>query len=280
MKLVGISGSSIGDWMVIDGQDTVMETTTMGFNPFFHNEVWVKYTIERCEEIMQYQDAITEINFYGAGCTSEERIGVIYRAFKILFPKVDIKIDNYLVGSVYATADGQPCIVNVLGTGSDSCYFDGENIIETVPSLGHFLGDEGGGAYFGRKILTQYLYGKLPKHLHQALTESHGLDKEVIFKNVYNMPNSNVYLASIMKTISNYKDDPFVTDFVYKGLSRFITYHIWACKKYKQVPSHFVGSVAFFFEDLLKEVCYKHRVQVGKVIKKPIYSLTEYHKNQ
>lgn len=277
MRLIADSGSSVCDWVLTFEGHTVLECTTMGFNPFFHNEVVIQYAIERSADLMKYADKVSHVHYYGAGCSSESRIETMRRALQFVFRNAKIEVMHDLDGAVYATLTEEPAIVCILGTGSNACYFDGQYILEKTFALGHVLGDEGSGAYFGKELLTKYLYNELPKHINDLLKVRHGLTKEVIFQNVYNMPHANVYLASFMKTLSAIKDDPFVQEFVYKGLSRFLTYHVWSYKQHKTVPTHFVGSIAYHFQDLLREACYKHRVTVGSIIERPVFNLATYH---
>ncbi len=277
MRLIADSGSSLCDWILTFEGKTVLKCRTMGFNPFFHNEVLVQYAIERTEPLMKYVDKIKEIHYYGAGCSSEKRKAIMRRALKSVFKKAKIKVEHDMNGAVYATLDPNPSIVCKLGTGSNSCYYDGKEIIQKTFALGHILGDEGSGAYFGRKLMNKYLYGDLPTHIEELLKETHGLTREVIFQNVYRMPHANVYLASFMKTLTGIKDDPFVKEFVYKGISRFLTYHVWPYKEHRTVPTHFVGSIPFHFQELVEETCYKHRIKIGEIIERPVFNLAEYH---
>lgn len=280
MKLIGDSGSSVCDWVLTFEGHTVLECRTMGFNPFFHNEVVIQYSLERDQGLMKYADKISEVHFYGAGCSSEKRKNVLRRALKFVFKNAQINVTHDLEGAVYATLVKEPAVVCILGTGSNACYFDGNEIVEKTFALGHILGDEGSGAYFGKELMTKYLYNELPKHINDLLKERHGLTKEVIFQNVYNMPHANVYLASFMKTLTEIKDDSFVREFVYKGLSKFLTYHVWSYKQHKSVPTHFVGAIAYHFQDLLMEACYKHRIKVGSIIERPVFNLAKYHNEQ
>ncbi len=280
MKLIAGSGSSVCDWVLTFEGQTVLECSTMGFNPFFHNEVLIQYAIERTDALMKYASRVKEIYYYGAGCSSERRKNVLRRALRFVFQKAEIYVAHDLEGAVFATLETTPSIVCILGTGSNACFFDGKKIVAETFALGHILGDEGSGAYFGKEILTKYLYNELPKHIYDLLTERHSLTQEVIFQNVYKMPNANVYLASFMKTLSSIKDDKFVREFVYKGLSRFLTHHVWSYKQHRSVPVHFIGSIAFHFQDLLEEACYKHRIKIGKIIKHPVVNLSKHHNSE
>lgn len=277
MRLIADSGSSVCDWILTFEGNTVLECRTMGFNPFFHNEVLVQYAIERTEPLMKHLKNIKEVYYYGAACSSEKRKAIMRRAIRSVYRDAKVRVQHDLNGAVYATLDNQACIVCKIGTGSSSCLYNGNEIVQKTFPLGHILGDEGSGAYFGRKLMNKYLYGELPKNIEDLLRDTHGLTREVIFQNVYRMPHANVYLASFMKTLTDVKSDPFVQDFVYKGLSRFIQHHVWPYKEHKTVPTHFVGAIAFHFKEILEEVCYKHRVQIGKIIERPVYNLATYH---
>ena len=278
MRLIADSGSSVCDWMLTFEGHTVLECSTMGFNPFFHNEVLIQYDLERSKDLMKYASRVREIYYYGAGCTNDRRKNVLRRALKFVFKgATTIEVNDDLSGAVYATLSEEPSIVCKLGTGSSCCFFDGKEIIEKTFALGHILGDEGSGAYFGKELVTKYLYNELPKHINDLLKERHGLTKEMIFQNVYKMPHANVYLASFMKTLSSIKEDEFVKDFIYQGISKFLTYHVWSYKQHKSVDTHFVGSIGHHFQELVSEACYKHRISLGKIIERPVFNLAEYH---
>lgn len=278
MVLIADSGSSKCDWALLHDNGEVIEFSTMGFNPFFHEEALITNILKINPMIQQYANQITILHYYGAGCSSPKRCEIMNRALKTIFNKATINIAHDLDGAAFATCKDEKGIACILGTGSNSCYYDGTAIIEEVPALGHVLGDEGGGAYYGRQLLTMFLYNQLPPHVHDALIERHSLTKEMIFENVYNKPNVNVYLASFMRTLSDMREDPWVRDYVYRGMSNFINFHIWCYKQYKYVPTHFVGAIAYFFQDILRDACKKHRITVGKIQHQPIKGLIEYHK--
>ena len=277
MRLIADSGSSVCDWVLTFEGHRVMECRTIGFNPFFHNEVIIRYALERTELLSKYASRIREVYFYGAGCSSDERKEVLKRALKFVFGRAKIYVQHDLEGATYAILDKKPCIVSLLGTGSNSCFFDGERILEKTYALGHILGDEGSGSYFGKELMKLFLYNKLPKHIHQLIKERHGLTKEIIFDNVYNMPNANVYLASFMKTLSSIREDEFVQEFIYKGISKFIIHHVWIYKEHRTIPTHFIGSIPYHFKELIETACYKHRLHLGEIIERPISNLVKYH---
>ncbi len=172
---------------------------------------------------------------------------------------------------------GKKVISCILGTGSNSCYFDGEKVYEEVPSLAYILGDEGSGSYFGKKLLRDYFYKRLPQEMSDAFWGEFGLTDKELVKKVYNEPDANVYLASFMKFISDFKDHPHVAKWMVDGFREFISIHVKCFKNYAECDVSFIGSVAYYFRDYLKEACEIEGVNLGEVIQKPIDNLVRYH---
>ena len=216
MLLVADSGSTKCDWILTAPDKQSHKFSTMGFNPFFHNEFIISEALQRENAMMNYANDVREVFFYGAGCSSTERNAIVQRGLQKVFANAKILVDHDLDGAAYATCDGKPGIACILGTGSNSCYFDGQKILEHVPALGYILGDEGSGCYFGKQLLAMFLYNQLPENIEKKLREEYHLSKEVIFENVYNKPNPNVYMASFMKPLMEFRQDEFLKDFVYK----------------------------------------------------------------
>lgn len=281
MIVVADSGSTKCDWIVIRPDGEYIRTNTMGFNPFFHSSSLIERELLNNPILNEVRNEVSEVYFYGAGCSSEARNAVVADGLKGVFPMVNtIKVDHDLTGAALATAKDEPGIACIIGTGSNSCYFDGEKVHEEVPALGYILGDEGSGSYFGKILLSKYLYHKLPQDLHTELEERYDLSKEKIFHHVYNQPGPNVYLASFMKFISDHREHPFLKDMIYKGLASFINIHVWCYDNFREVPVHFVGSIAHYFQDVLKEVAVNHRFTIGKIERKPVEALALYHTNK
>lgn len=250
----------------------------MGFNPMFHSHSFIAFELRKDPEFLKLAAKTETVYFYGAGCSSTKLRGIIENALSEIFPAAKLTVQHDLTGAVYAACQGTPGIACILGTGSNSAYFDGKNIMEEVPALGYIMGDEGSGSYFGKQLLTEYLYKQLPDHISKKFEERYpNLKKDEIFEKVYMHDHANVYLASYMRFLSDNRDDPFVQKMVYKGLSTFIDIHIWQYKGYKEVSVHFVGSIAFYFENLLKKVASIHHLNMGRIIRKPVVQLLEYH---
>ncbi len=278
MLIVADSGSTKCDWIIVKSNGERLETRTMGFNPFFHNAELIESELSKNELLMQFAGDQNHIRFYGAGASSEARNLILKDGLQRVFKNTsDIIVDHDLKGAAIATAYDDPGITCILGTGSNSCYYDGKEVHEVVPALGYVLGDEGSGAYFGKILLSKYLYKKLPGDLCKALETQYGVSKESIFDAVYNQPNPNVYLASFMKFARENHDHPFFKVMIYKGISAFINIHVWCYENFREVPVHFVGSIAYYFKDVLEEVAKNHRFIIGKIIRKPVVELADYY---
>jgi len=277
MILIADSGSTKCDWIFTNGESQRLSFHTMGFNPFFHNSEMIENEIRKNTELTAVSPLVDHVFFYGAGASSASRNIIIEKALQAVFTKANVVVDHDLTGAVYATCGDEPGISCILGTGSNSCYYDGNVIHEVVPALGYILGDEAGGTYYGKDLLRMFLYNELPEKIHNGLIEQFNLTKEGIFEAIYNKPNPNVYLASFMRFLSDNRDEKWIRDFIYNGFSKFINIHIWKYENHKEVPVHFVGSVAYHFSDLLKEACKIHRINVGVITREPVINLVEYH---
>ncbi len=278
MYLIAESGSTKCDWMFVDKSGNYIDLyKTMGYNPFFHSSEFIANDISQHKDILHIAPKVERVYFYGAGCESISLNGIVKNALSEIFRNASIVVDHDMKAAAYATYDNEPCISCIIGTGSNSCYFDGEEIYEAVPALAYILGDEGSGSYLGKKLLVAYLYNKLPKHIHYDLEKEFGLSKSEIFERVYDKPHANVYLASFTRFIGQHKDDPFVHAFIVQGMKEFIENHICCYENYQHTPIHFVGSIAFHFQDELREAAKEFGINIKKIIKEPIKNLVDYH---
>ncbi len=281
MILVADSGSTKCDWILIDSQSNQHKTNSMGFNPFFHDTDLVYSELMQNDLFSEYRNQVSEVYFYGAGCSSEARNTIIANGLKRVFSSANtVLVDHDLKGAALATSQGDKGISCILGTGSNSCYFDGTNAIEKVPALGYILGDEGSGSYFGKIMLSEWLYHRMPKKIAEDFRKEYNLTKEGIFEAVYNKPDPNVYLASFSHFISKHIDHLYFKEMVYNGLDKFVNIHVLCYENYKDVPVHFVGSIAYYFKEVLQEVAIKYSFTVGKIEKRPVEPLAQYHLNQ
>lgn len=277
MLLIVESGSTKADWMLIK-EGGAIPYNTKGFNPFFHGKEDILLELNDHLELDLIKDQVTEIYFYGAGCSSPELNARIEAGLSAFFINADVTVGHDLLACALSLFEGRPLIASILGTGSNSCYFDGGSVKEEVPALGYILGDEGSGSYFGKRILADYLYERLPDVMMKDLANQ-GMTKEKIIENVYMKPDANVYIASFMPTLIKNKNLDYSQKLIKKGLREFIDVHVKCFRNYKEAQVSFVGSVASLLQDELKEVCAEEGVQFGKVVRRPLENLVKYHVN-
>lgn len=274
MILVADSGSSKTDWLLdLPGKEPA-EYFTDGLNPYFLGEKEiVKKLHSQMPGLIAIGSQVTEIYFFGAGCSSPDRHEIVSNALSQLFPKAFISIDSDLLGSAYATCGNEKGLCCVLGTGSNISFFDGENVSEGKHGLGYVLGDEGSGSWLGKILVTDYLYNKMPADVHALFQEMYNLDKETVTKNVYQKAGANSYLATFAKFLNKVRDTGYGQQVLNNSFLEFIETNIKSYPEYRQYKCHFVGSIAYCFDDELKAMCAKHGIHVGNIIRKPIHDL-------
>ncbi|ELR68263.1 hypothetical protein C900_00617 [Fulvivirga imtechensis AK7] len=277
MILIGISGSTKCDWRLVDDANIIKQVSTDGINPFFHSEEKIADTIRSAIDITNHADTLEAAFVYSAGCGSKSLQMIVKRAVSKVIPRAHHYVNHDIVASALATYEGTPSISCILGTGANSCYFDGDIVRQETPALDYILGDEGGGSYYGKKLLNAYLYKKLPAHIHVAFTERYNLSKDDILENVYMKPYGNVYLASFMKFIEKYKDEEYFQEMLQEGMNQFMDLYVTTFTKYQSVKTHFTGAISHIFQDILKPVAEEKGIMVGKIIKEPIDDLVQYH---
>lgn len=276
MILVADSGSSKTDWILsLDATNTI-EFGTKGINPYFNNDKEISRLVAHEPEVKKYADQITEVYFFGEGCSNPDKREMVSNGLSNVFKNAFINVENDAIGSAYATCGNNKGFTCVLGSGSNIAFFDGEQVHYGVHSLGFVLGNEGSGAYFGKELITSFLYETMPKGLRKAFKEEFQVDKEVVIKNVYQRPLPNIYLSSFVPFMDKYRSDEFIEELLLKGLEQFIVTHVVPYTDYRKYPCHFVGSVAWYFRDVLQVTCKKHHVQVGKILQRPIGELLKY----
>jgi N-acetylglucosamine kinase-like BadF-type ATPase len=279
MYFIVESGSTKSDWVLVDSKNNQSFYSTMGFNPYFHSSDLIETELKKQVDILAVADEIQGVYFYGAGCSSDEMNEIVHVGLKRIFKNATVVVDHDLLACAYATYTGSPAISCIIGTGSNSCLFDGEEITEVVPALGYILGDEGSGSYFGKQLLSNFLYHKLPAHVEADFIATYKLDKDQIVNHVYREPNANVYIASFMPFIAKHKGEPFFSDMVYAGFKRFMEVHVCCYDNFQNTEVHFVGSLSKIFESELNKAAGELGVTVTSIIQKPVTGLVNYHLN-
>ncbi|HEX2901710.1 MAG TPA: ATPase, partial [Bacteroidia bacterium] len=202
MILIADSGSTKCDWLLLHEGQVLLECNTMGFNPYFHDSALISATLLAQPELKEHAGHIGEVYFYGAGASSPDLKAIVEVGLKEVFVNAAIHVGHDLDAAALATYTGVPHIACILGTGSNSCYFDGKQIHEEVPALAYILGDEGGGSYYGKRLLADFFYKRMPADLAPLFKEKYNMNMHTMVEKVYAEPHANVYLASLSRFCS------------------------------------------------------------------------------
>jgi glucosamine kinase len=277
MILVADSGSSKTDWVLASDKQQPVKFSTVGLNPYFLTEKEiVKIIQEQAPVMVNHFPLIEEIYFFGAGCSNPDKREIVSNAISQLFPRAFISVDSDLLGSAYATCGQHKGLVCVLGTGSNISFFNGEDVDAGKHGLGYILGDEGSGTWFGKALITHYLYGTMPAGVADKFNSTFGITKDKVIENVYLKRGGNSYLASFARFLSDIKDTEYGRTTLHEGLLAFIETNIKSYPDYHQYTCHFVGSIAYFFSEELKVLCSANEISVGKIIRQPIDELLNF----
>lgn len=280
MILIADSGSTKTDWRLIDDQKKIHQYATQGFNPYFQGSHQIADSIN--SELLPQLELSTfnlklKIFFYGAGCGADSKKEVIRTALTHNFPSSIIEINTDLLGAARALCNSQPGIAAILGTGSNTCYYNGSTIVENTASLGFILGDEGSGAHIGKTFIQSYLNKEMPSDLSDRFFERFKLSTDDILDAVYKKPMPNRFLASFSKFIYQNLKEQYVIDLVANCFEQFFDKHICKYPKYKEVKLSCTGSVAFYYSNILRAVAANKKVTIDKITETPIAGLTLYH---
>ena len=281
MKLIVDSGSTKTDWIAIDNNGKkLFETQTLGLNPQVLSEYILEERIINNYEIYQSRKKISELFFYGAGCGTEPPKNLIKKVFKPIFENANILIKEDTYAAIYSCCSpGDKAIVSILGTGSNCSYFDGKNVHQKITSLGYILMDDASGNYFGRQLLRDCYFNKMPLNLQEKFKKEFELEAELIKDHLYKKPNPNTYLAKFAKFLVQNKDLKYSKKLIKKGFNLFIKNQIRQFDNHLEVPLHFVGSIGFYLQEDLRKSLDSKGLQCGKILKKPIDGLVAYHQS-
>lgn len=276
MILIADSGASKTDWRMLGPNGQVEQAQSIGYNPYyqpidqFDNEV-------REVLVPQVKHPVKKIFYYGTGCSSDKNRKMIRTALERYLPDAHIEVWHDLLAAARALCGEEPGIACILGTGSNSCYYDGVRIVENVTSLGYVLGDEGSGAWMGKRIIADYLRKDLPEKLWDHFKKRFPMDKDEILSRVYSQEMPSRFLGSFSHFIFQHLKEPYCYKLVYDGFSEFMEKNVMRYGKYSELKVHFVGSVAFYFSDVLRQVANDKGITLKNILESPIAGLTLYH---
>jgi glucosamine kinase len=275
VTLIVDSGSTKAEWCLIkNGKKKTWFTE--GISPYF-------LTLEQMVKIMKEPpsrisfDDIEKVFFYGTGCANTENVRIVKKALKRVFPQAALHVDTDLMGAARSLCGREKGIACILGTGMNSCFYNGRSIVKNSPGLGYVLGDEGSGAYLGKKVLQYYLYNTFDEELRSRFDAKYTTTKEEILDQVYKKPFPNRYLASFTMFLAENRGHYMIENIIEDGINDFFFYHLCKYSEVWKYPVNFVGGVAYGFRDVLSDLCSTYEFELGAVLKNPMEGLVKFH---
>ena len=276
--LIADSGATKTEWCLKDGNDEAIDKiTTEGLNPYYHTTGSIRSVITT--SLLPHLDAgdVNKVFFYGAGCDSEEKKEIVAEALQSGFSDASIHVYHDLLGAARACFFDDAGIACILGTGSNSCLYDGEKVAEHIPSLAFILGDEGSAGYFGKKLINSYFRYEIPDDLIDDLEKNYNMSLEHITRGLYDNPQKSRFIASYGSFLGEHSDHPFIREMLHEGFENFITRIVMKYTDADQYEVRFIGSVAYAHQDMISEILEENGMKPGLFVGKPMDRLVEYH---
>lgn len=279
MIAIADGGSTKCDWVILDEEGKEqLKTTTNGFNPNIIAPELILEELTDNEVLSSLRFKLDRIFYYGAGCGTEENKNIVQKQMVKYFSNAKVVVNEDLIAAAYAGYNGKPAIICILGTGSNACFFDGKNIRSDLPSLGFLIGDEGSGNAIGKLLLRRFFMKKLPPDLHQEFIEAYHLTIDEAIKNMYHNPRANAYLGGFNRFVSERRTHPYFQNMVFDEMKNFLDYQVLPYPEAREAEINFIGYIAYVYEDILRAAAAEFNLKVGKIVKKPIDALVDYHR--
>lgn len=273
MILIADSGSTKTDWAIIHSKNDISILSGEGINPVYHDEQEI---IQKIESVNKEKATIESVHFFGAGCIKNKTDIIVEKAFKKVFVNSDVFVDDDITGAAKSLFGDKKGIACILGTGSNSCYYNGSDVEYKIPALGYILGDEGSGAYLGKILLNRYFKQDLPKDIKEKFESEYKLDMMNVIEKVYKHENPNRYLATYSVFIKNNINNSYIRGLATKCLNDFFRFNIEKYNNFENKNIAFVGSIAYYYSDILKELAKQKNIKIHSIIQKPIDGLINY----
>jgi glucosamine kinase len=275
-KLIADSGATKAEWCLLNNgkKKTII---TQGISPYFLNTEQITSLLLKELKPKLKNVEIDEVYYYGTGCANPTNAKSVKKAVQKVFASAKVDVNHDLMAAARALCGREKGIACILGTGSNSCFYDGKKIVRNSPGLGYVLGDEGSGAYLGKKVIQYYLYGTFDDELRGRFDLTYTTNTAEILENVYKKPLPNRYLAGFTKFLAENRGHYMIENIIEDGLNDFFFNHLCKYKEIWTLPVNFAGSVAFGFKDVLQQLCNSYEFELGKIMKNPMEGLVEYH---
>jgi len=277
MKIIAESSSTRTEWALVDGTRIVEHAFTTGVNPYFQTRREISHVIRLELPEAFFKRRWDHIFFYGAGCANQEKIKIMESSLVAQF-KTPVTVQSDLLGAARGLLVRRPGLACILGTGSNSCLYDGEEIVKNVSPLGFILGDEGSNAYMGKKFIADILKEITPIEIRNAFYDRYQVAPNVLLDEVYSSVMPQRQLSKYVTILRDYIDHPYVYDLVYRSLMKFFKRNV-SHYDYADTPICFVGSTCVMFEDILRKVAADFGAEIEKITKYSLPGLIEYHKD-
>ena len=276
MYLIADGGSTKTEWILIEGQQVVLRFLTKGFNPNYTD--WETITVIISSEFPpDCPDDVEKINYYGSGCGNEKNCQLVSAALQQRFPTAEIHVAHDLMAAAHGLLGHEKGIACILGTGANSCLYDGKNIVNQAVSLGYLVGDEGSGTHIGKNVLRSYFYGFMPADLKQEFEAYYQLTYKDFIDKLYHFPQPNMYLADFCKFAGEHQNHPYIRKICSDCFNDFIRIFIERYDVCKELKVSFVGSVAYHFQPIMKTCIEEKGLHLGKIIQSPADGLIDYY---
>jgi len=277
--VIADSGSTKTTWRIVLHANEFTDVKTEGINPYFQSEEEIERIVK--EQLLPHVNekwiaAIDRLYYYGAGCSNQEKVNSVHAGLLRGYPNWNVQVEHDLLASARALCGKTSGIACILGTGSNSCLYNGSDIIENCPSWGYFFGDFGSGAHIGKQLIQRYANGEFSVKLMNELEKS-GIEREEIINQIYSKPLPNRFLAGFAKVAGQLIGHEEINELVIGCFEQFFMYQVEKYTQFSQYPVSFVGSVAFNFQNQLRAAALKRGIRMGKIIKEPIDGLLNYH---
>ena len=277
IKLIADSGSTKTEWCLLAGEKKII-CHTQGLSPYFLSAEQIAHIIESELKPKIIGHIPAEIFFYGTGCSNKENIRLVRTAITKVFSGSEIHINHDLLGAARSLFGPEKGVACILGTGSNSCFYNGKRITNNIPGLGYILGDEGSGTYLGKKVVQYFLYRTFDADLMDRFMAKFNTSNDEILEAVYKKPLPNRYLASYAIFLAENRGHYMIENIIEDGFNDFFFNHLYKYRETWKYPIHFTGSIAYGFKDVLQEMCKTFELTLGKVTKKPLDGLIKFHR--
>ncbi|GAB3500871.1 ATPase [Spirosoma knui] len=276
--LIADSGSTKTDWRIVAADGSTRAIHTDGFNPYYQTSQQIEAALRAQLLPSITGNDVTQVFFYGAGCSGPSANDIVARALRAVLPNLQtVAVNSDMLGAARGAAGHEPGIVCILGTGSNACCYDGQQIIRGIQSLGFWLGDEGSGGYLGKTLVRDFFQERLPSNLRDMFNERYALDRATLLENAYQKPYPNRYFASFTPFLSEHLAHPYITRLVTDAFVQFFTTYVSRFPEAGEWPVHVVGSIGYYFSEPLRIALAQTGLSMGRILKAPADQLVVFH---